>query len=75
MMGAEDFSRYGMTDERIPLCMFWVGATAASVVREAEKSGQAVPSLHSPFFYADAPVALPVGTSAMSAAVIELMRK
>jgi hippurate hydrolase len=75
MMGAEDFSRYGMTDEGIPLCMFWVGATAASVVREAEKSGQVIPSLHSPFFYADAPVALPVGTSAMSAAVIELMRK
>jgi hippurate hydrolase len=75
MMGAEDFSRYGMTGDRIPLCMFWVGATSAAAVREAEKSGQPVPSLHSPFFHPDAEIALPVGTSAMSAAVLELLRK
>ena len=75
MMGGEDFSRYGMTDDRIPVCMFWVGVTPAAVLRDAEKSGQPVPSLHSPFFHPDAEVALPTGTSAMIAAVLELMRK
>lgn len=75
MMGGEDFSRYGMTDDRIPVCMFWVGATPAATMREAEKTGQPVPSLHSPFFHPDAEVALPVGASAMSAAVLELMRQ
>jgi hippurate hydrolase len=75
MMGGEDFSRYGMTEDRIPVCMFWVGATPAAAMAEAEKSGQPVPSLHSPFFHPDAEVALPVGASAMSAAVLELMRQ
>ena len=75
MMGGEDFSRYAMTGEKVPVCLFWVGATPAAKLAESGKSGEPVPSLHSPFFHPDADVSLPVGVSAMSSAVLELMRR
>jgi hippurate hydrolase len=71
MMGGEDFSRYGMTADKIPLCMFWLGAQPAEVIRESEKKGEPTPSLHSPFFYPDIETALPMGITAMCAAVLE----
>lgn len=73
-MGGEDFSRYGMTKEKIPVCMFWLGVTAPGKLEEARKSGQQLPSLHSPFFKPDIGDALPVGVTAMSAAVLDLMK-
>lgn len=74
MMGGEDFSRYGLTGDKIPLCMFWLGATPEAALRESEKTGEPAPGLHSPFFHPDAAAALPVGVTAMSAAVLEMMR-
>ena len=74
MMGGEDFSRFGMTDDKIPVCMFWLGATPAETIRESEKSGEPAPSLHSPFFRPDIETVLPIGVAAMSAAVLDLMR-
>jgi len=75
MMGSEDFSRYGMTDDKIPVCMIWIGATPAAKLSEAAKTGVAVPGLHSPFFHPEIETVLPAGMTAMSAAVLELMRK
>jgi hippurate hydrolase len=75
MMGGEDFSRYGMTADKIPLCMFWLGAQPAEVIRESEKKGEPTPSLHSPFFYPDIETALPMGITAMCAAVLEELRR
>jgi len=75
MMGAEDFSRYGMTEDKIPVCMLWVGATPAGKLDEAAKSGKQVPGLHSPFFHPEVETALPVGVTGMSAAVLEMLRK
>lgn len=75
IMGAEDFSRFGLTPDRIPICLFWVGSTPATVLSEAEKLGSEPPGLHSPLFHPDAEVALPVGVSAMSAAVTELLKR
>lgn len=74
MMGGEDFSRYGMTNDKIPVCMFWLGAIPAETMRGAEKSGEPAPSLHSPFFRPDIETILPMGVTAMSAAVLDLMR-
>jgi len=73
-MGGEDFSRYGMTKDKIPVCMYWLGVTAPEKMEEARKTGQQLPSLHSPFFRPDIEGALPVGVTAMSAAVLELMK-
>jgi amidohydrolase len=73
-MGGEDFSRYGMTEDKIPVAMFWLGVTSQAKYTEARKTGQPLPSLHSPFFKPDIEGALPVGVTAMSAAVLELMK-
>ncbi len=75
MMGGEDFSRYGMTEDKIPICLFWLGAQPASVIEESKKRGEPTPGLHSPFFYPDIEIALPIGVTAMSAAVLDAMGK
>lgn len=36
MMGAEDFSRYRMTEDKIPICLFWLGTTSEAATREAK---------------------------------------
>lgn len=74
-MGGEDFSRYGMTEDKIPVCMFWLGVTPPNEVSEARRTGDPLPSLHSPFFKPDIETALPVGVTGMSAAVLDLMRR
>lgn len=73
-MGGEDFSRYGMTAEKIPICMFWLGATPAEKVREAEKTNQPLPSLHSPFFRPDPEPTIVTGVTAMTLSVLENLR-
>jgi len=73
-MGGEDFSRYGMTADKIPICMFWLGTTAADKVRESEKTNQPLPSLHSPFFRPDAEPAMETGVKAMTLAVLECLK-
>ena len=75
VMGAEDFSEYGRTQEKIPICMFWLGAVEPKRVEESRQSGVPLPSLHSSRF---APVPEPTirtGVTAMTAAVLELAGK
>jgi metal-dependent amidase/aminoacylase/carboxypeptidase family protein len=36
VMGAEDFAEYGLTKEKVPLCMFWLGTQPPDVVAEAK---------------------------------------
>ncbi len=75
IMGAEDFSEFGRTKERIPICMFWLGAVEPKQVEESKRSGTPLPSLHSSRF---APVPEPTirtGVTAMTAAVLELVGK
>jgi amidohydrolase len=74
-MGGEDFSEYGRTAEKIPICMFEIGGVAPDVLKESERTGRPPPSLHSSLW---APVPEPTiktGITAMSAAVLELMPK
>jgi hippurate hydrolase len=75
MMGGEDFSRYGMTADKIPICLFWLGAQPLSVIEESKKRGEPTPGLHSPFFHPDIDTALPIGVTAMSAAVLDALRQ
>jgi hippurate hydrolase len=68
-MGGEDFSRYGMTEDKIPICIFWLGTIPPKRVEEAEKGGNPLPSLHSPFYKPDADDSLHYGVGSLSAAV------
>jgi hippurate hydrolase len=75
VMGGEDFSEYGRTEHKIPICIFMIGAVSPDVVAESARTGKSLPSLHSPLF---APVPEPTiktGVTAMTAAVLELMGK
>lgn len=73
VMGGEDFSEYGRTEHKIPICIFMVGAVSPEAVAESTRTGKSLRSLHSPLF---APVPEPTiktGVTAMTAAVLELM--
>jgi len=74
-MGGEDFSEYGRTEHKIPICMFQVGGVKPEAIKDSEQTGKPLPSLHSPLW---APVPEPTiktGAAAMTAAVLELMGK
>jgi hippurate hydrolase len=75
IMGAEDFAEFGMTKEKIPLFMFWLGTQPPGAVAEANEKGVALPSLHSPFFKPIPEPSIATGVKAMTSAVIGLMKK
>jgi amidohydrolase len=72
---AEDFTYYGRTAERIPICLWRVGATRPEVFAESARTGVPVPSNHNPGF---APLPEPTLTAAITtsvAAILELLAK
>jgi len=75
VMGGEDFSEYGRTEHKIPICIFMVGAVSPEVVAESARTGKSLPSLHSPLFAPVPEPTLKTGVTAMTAAVLELMKK
>jgi len=75
VMGGEDFSEYGRTEHKIPICMFTVGAVSEEAMRESAAAGKSLPSLHSPIFAPAPEPTIKTGVTAMTAAVLELMGK
>jgi len=74
-MGGEDFSEYSLPDHSIPAVDFHVGAVDPAKIAEYKQARKELPSLHSSKF---APVPEPTirtGIVAMTAAVLELMKK
>ena len=77
VMGGEDFARYGRVEPKIP--------TPASLDRRASKSGkyiaaamesgEALPSLHSPFFAPDPQPTIQTGVEVMTTGALELLGK
>lgn len=74
VMGAEDFSEFGMTKEKIPLCMFWLGTQPPALVAEAKAKGTTLPSLHSPLFFPIPEPTIETGVRSMTTAVLSLMK-
>ncbi len=74
LMGSEDFGRFSL-DRQIPAFMFWLGAIEPSRVAASRKSGKPLPSLHSSLFEPLPEPTLRTGVKAMTAAVMELMKK
>lgn len=72
-MGAEDFSEFGMTADKVPLCMFWLGTQPPEKVREAKEQGKNPPSLHSPFFKPEPEPTLRTGVRALTAAALDVL--
>tara|TARA_B100000678_G_scaffold64418_1_gene52516 strand:- start:147 stop:1511 length:1365 start_codon:yes stop_codon:yes gene_type:complete len=73
VMGGEDFSRYGRTDEDIPSMLFWIGAVPQDRYEDSRTGGGLpLPSLHSRFFAPDYENTISTGVTAMTAAAMEL---
>ena len=70
-MGGEDFGLYGRTEDKIPICMLWLG----SVPAERMNSGKPRPPIHSPFYYPDPEPTIRTGVSALAAGVLDLLKK
>ena len=75
VMGAEDFSEYGMTKDKVPLCMFWLGTQSPEVVAAAKAKGTNLPSLHSPYFKPVPEPSIVTGVTAMTSTVIGMLKK
>ena len=72
VMGGEDFSQYGRTDEDVPGLIFWLGAVAPDRWQRAQDGGPGLPSLHSAFFVPDYQPTIETGVKTMTAAAIAL---
>ena len=68
----EDFARYGRTEEKVPIAMFWLGAVNGEKYAAFLDHGEDLPGLHNPGFYTDFEPTYRTGVRAMVKAVIDL---
>lgn len=66
VMGGEDFSRYGRTDEKVPGSLMWLGVVNPADHQAAADGRLELPSLHSSKFSPDAPAAISAGVRGIS---------
>lgn len=74
-MVSEDFSLFGRTAERVPICLFRLGAADPAKVAESQRTGTPLPSLHSSKFAPLPEPTIKTGITAMGAAVLDLLTK
>lgn len=73
-MGAEDFAYFIAPGSGVKGYYFGVGGTARATIDAAANGGPAVPSHHSPLFKVDPKAVVTTGATAMTAAVLDLMK-
>jgi amidohydrolase len=71
-MVAEDFGKFGRTEEKIPIAIFWLGGVNLIKYNDHLEKGTILPSLHNSSFVPDFYPAFNCGVSAMTEAVIGL---
>lgn len=74
VMMSEDFG-YLSLDQKIPATLFTLGAVDPAKVKQSKETGTPLPSLHSALFEPLPEPTLRTGIKAMTAAVLELMKK
>lgn len=74
-MGGEDFSEFSLPDHSIPAVDFHVGAVDPAKIAKSNKTGEALPSLHSSKFAPMPEPTIKLAMVAMTDAVLELMKK
>jgi len=68
----EDFSKYGRTEEDVPIAMFWLGTVNSSKFEVHLNQGVPLPGLHNPEFYPDFTPTYKTGVLGMSKAILDL---
>ena len=71
-MVAEDFSRYGQTEHKVPTVLYWLG-TVPPERMEAARNGASIPALHSAFYFPDPRSSIQTGVKVTSQILIDLM--
>lgn len=74
-MGGEDFGQFGRTMEKVPICMFRVGAVDPVKFAESQRTGASLPSLHSSKFAPLPEPAIKTGVTALTATALDLLAK
>ncbi len=74
-MGGEDFGQFGRTEHKVPVFLFFVGSINSARFKESLRLGKALPSAHSSRYAPDPDPTIKTGVTAMTAAVLELMRR
>ena len=74
-MASEDFPFLGLENHQIPIMMFSLGAIDADRIKASLNGDAPLPSLHSGLFYPAHEPTLRTGVIAMSAAILDLLKK
>jgi hippurate hydrolase len=74
-MGGEDFSQFGRTLDKVPVCLFRVGAVDPARVAASRRTGETLPSLHSSRFAPLPEPTIKTGITALTAAALDLLGK
>ena len=74
VMMSEDFGYFSL-EQKIPTSQFTLGAVDPVKVKQSQDAGTALPSLHSALFQPLPEPTLRTGIKAMTAAVLDLMKK
>jgi hippurate hydrolase len=72
MTAGEDFARYGRTDEKIPIAMFWLGTVKPEKFEIHKNDGIPLPPLHSPEFFPEFETTYSTGVLGMSKVIMDL---
>jgi amidohydrolase len=73
-MVAEDFGKYGLTEEKIPIALFWLGGVNPEKYKDHMEKGTSLPPLHNSSFAPDFDPTFKCGVEAMTRNVIDLFR-
>jgi len=72
VMGGEDFAHYGRQEPKIPSLIYWLGAASPEAYAKSQRTGDPLPSLHSPIFAPDFANAIPMGVQSLSESALHL---
>lgn len=72
-MAGEDFARYGRTEEKVPIFMFWLGTVDPGHYAAAQRGELALAPLHNSRFAPLPEPTIKTGVVAMTAAVLDLL--
>lgn len=75
VMGGEDFGRFSLEGQQVPVTLFWLGAVDPAKVEDSRKTGTPLPSLHSSQFAPLPEATIRTGVKAMTISVLELMKR
>ena len=72
---AEDFGKYGLTDEKIPIALFWLGGVNKDKYADHLKNDTFLPPLHNSAFAPDFEPTFKTGVAAMTKTLMGLFGK